>query len=362
MQAVVIEQDRKAPPPAPAPITVSVVNPLADGRWDEGAGAFAGATVFHSAGWARVLAETYGYRPQYLVAHRDHGVAGILPVMEVRSPLTGTRGVALPFTDFCPPLARDPETRRALLAKALERCQDRHWKHLDLRDFPADDPGAPFSPFLEHTLRLSPDPAAQFAGCRPDARRAIRRAEREDLAAETATSIDAIREYYRLHCLTRRRHGLPVQPFAFFHNIHQHLLAEGHGFVVLVRADGQPIAGAVFLAFGSHALYKFGASDPARLDLRGNHLAMWHGIRACAETGGSALSLGKTSPDQDGLRQFKSSFGTTEHPRPYRRWDARTAGWIAPEDQRTGWHNRLFRIAPLPALRLAGRILYPHVG
>ena len=61
-------------------------------------------TVFHSSAWMRVLSKTYGHKALVLTWCRNGEVAAALPLLEVASPLTGRRGVSLPFTDFCKPL------------------------------------------------------------------------------------------------------------------------------------------------------------------------------------------------------------------------------------------------------------------
>src|SRR5215475_1414626 len=85
-------------------------------------------------------------------------------------------------------------------------------------------------------------------------------------------------EYYRLHCLTRKRHGLPPQPATFFQKIQEHIIAGNFGFVTLVSYKGRNIAGAVFFTFGHRAMYKFGASEIAYQHLYPNYLLFWHVI------------------------------------------------------------------------------------
>jgi hypothetical protein len=109
-------------------------------------------------------------------------------------------------------------------------------------------------------------------------------------------------------------------------------------------------------------MYKFGASDPAHLPLRGNNLVMWHGIQECAQHDCSNLSMGKTAPAQHGLIRFKAGWGATAYPRQYRRWEDQNHTWTMPDNYTTGWQNRLCRHAPIPALQLAGELLYKHVG
>ena len=110
-----------------------------------------------------------------------------------------------------------------------------------------------------HTLGLEGDPEKIMSGFRATTRRNIRKAEREGVTTEILTSLSAVKEFYRLYCITRKHQGLPPQPWAFFESIHKHLISVGCGFVVLATFQGEIVAGAFFLHFGNKAIYKYAA-------------------------------------------------------------------------------------------------------
>ena len=71
-----------------------------------------------------------------------------------------------------------------------------------------------------HRLDLRPQVAEIFGRMHHSStQRAVRRAEREGLTYETGTSDRLLASFYRLLRMTRRRHGLPPQPFAWFRNL-----------------------------------------------------------------------------------------------------------------------------------------------
>src|ERR1035438_4361514 len=115
------------------PVPVRIVNPLDDPLWDADLAACPGATFFHTAAWARVLASSYGFEPKYFTTRDSEGIRSLLPVMEVNSWLTGRRGVSLPFTDRVEPLASDQSSFEALYREALVVARQRSWKYLELR-------------------------------------------------------------------------------------------------------------------------------------------------------------------------------------------------------------------------------------
>ena len=75
------------------------VSPLEKPGWDKMVMTHRDASFFHSKSWAGVLHDTYGHTPHYFCTGNDEQLSAVLPVMEVNSPLTGRRGVSLPFTD-----------------------------------------------------------------------------------------------------------------------------------------------------------------------------------------------------------------------------------------------------------------------
>src|SRR4051812_17060944 len=103
-----------------------VEEPAADPLWERCLTTFPGASVFFSANWARVLQDSYAYRPVYLVLRRGVEVVGCLPLMEMASRLRGRRAAGLPFTDECLPLASSPELFRQLIQEAMTLGRQRN--------------------------------------------------------------------------------------------------------------------------------------------------------------------------------------------------------------------------------------------
>src|SRR3954464_9442113 len=94
-----------------AAVSVQVVDPLAVANWDALVMALPGHSFFHSAAWARVLEDSYGYKPVYFALVENGALRALLPALEVDSWLTGKRGVSLPFSDACEALGNDAAVR-----------------------------------------------------------------------------------------------------------------------------------------------------------------------------------------------------------------------------------------------------------
>lgn len=339
------------------------VDPFGDPSWDREVLGSEQHQVFHLSAWARVCVETYGHRPHYLRFQREGKPVACLPLLEVASFATGLRAVSTPFADLAGCLSLGAWRGEGLRQSLIERIRANGWRYLELRGsrgLETDPDAGGYRSYLEHELDLTEDPETMMSRFEPSTRRAIRKAERSGLETSVETSGQAVREFYDLHQRTRRRHGLPPQPWRFFESISRFLIETGLGWVVLARRRSRAIAGAVFLGSGRHAIYKFGASDPQSWDLRPNQAVMWTAIRSLVERGFRKLHFGRTAPGDEGLARFKASWGAVARPLWYHRLDA-TGSWLAPRTSPSEAHTWLFGHLPLGWNRLAGRLLYPHL-
>ncbi len=339
------------------------VDPLQYPGWDALLNAHPDRTVFHTTAWARVLVDTYGHEPAYFAHFYGGELVALLPVMKVSSPFSGRRAVALPFTDFCGVLAGPEGNPHELIKLAFQWARESGCRYIEFRGNGDALPGAaPSLVFYGHVVNLGEGADSLFERLHSAVRRGIRKAQEAGVAIDFSTDTDAVREFYGLHCRTRRRHGLPPQPYGFFKNLARHVLERGFGFVATARWKGKPIAAAIFLRYGRRAIYKYGASDYAFQQLRPNNLLMWQAIEWFAEHKLESLHLGRTSLTNEGLRRFKLGFGACEERIAYYKFDLARGEFVTDANRERGWYNGIFRRLPTPLLRLIGALIYPHLS
>jgi hypothetical protein len=320
------------------------------------------ASFFHTSAWARVLSESYNYKPLYFTSVENGKIVSLIPLMEVKSFLTGKRGVSLPFTDHCPPICNDSVKLEEILNRIIEYGKNAGWKHIDLRgdnDYLNAKPAS--ASFYVHSLDLSQGKEKIFSGFRDSTKRNIKRARKENFDVELSNSWESIESFYRLNCETRKYHGLPPQPRYFFQKIFEQIIVQDTGFVALAYLQRKAIAGAVYFHFGNQAIYKYGASDRKYLNLRPNNLIMWKAIEWFAEKDFESFSFGRTESENDGLLQFKRGWGAKETNLNYYKYDLDKDSFVSEKSGTKSSYN-LFKMLPVPMLRIAGNILYRHVG
>jgi hypothetical protein len=337
------------------------VNPAGCPGWDALVAAHPNGSFFHSVAWAKTLQGAYGFKPVYFTANEGGSLSSILPLMEVNSWLTGRRGVALPYTDDCEPLYSDAASIRNLIQAALEFGRTEGWKSVECRGGRElfGEASASLS-FYGHSLNLKEDEDRMFACLESSVRRAIRKAENSGVSVSISRDLEAVKIFYALQCKTRKKHGLPPQPFVFFQNVFEHILSKNLGMIVIASCQERPIAASVYFQFGSRAVYKYGASDEAFQHLRGANLVMWEAIKWHARNGAKTLHLGRTSIGNEGLRRFKLGWGAEERKIEYVRYDLQKNCFVTNADESTGWYNRVFKMLPIGLSRLIGAVLYRH--
>ena len=341
---------------------ITTVNPLEFSNWNRCIAGVEGSTFFHTSNWAQVLAETYDYKPVYFCAFQDGQLAGCIPVMDIRSIATGHRGVSLPFTDECHPLGREKDTIVALWDFAKSYGKKSGWRYLELRgDYPACNSNLPSESYYTHVLELAESAQDLLRKFRNSTKRNIEKAARLKVNVTHTDRMESMADFYNLLCITRKRHGLPPQPYKFFKKLQRYALWTKMGFILLVYHGGIPIAAALFLHFGRKVIYKFGASDKKHQKLRANNLIMWQAIQWAIQNGYTEFSFGRTSLHNSGLLQFKRGWRASEHLLAYYRYDFNKADFIKSNSCYAKRYPIIDKL-PLPLLKFTGRLLYRHVG
>jgi len=333
---------------------------ISNGRWLRFTNTAPHSCIFHHPAWSDLLAQTYGYRPFVLAIMDSMGaIRGGLPVMEIKS-FSSCRWISLPFTDHCAPLAVDESVLCPLNDFILSSFENHGSASLELRwSYPAQPKVCSKDMFVLHKLSLAQDFGAVAKQIHPMHRRNAQTAQKRGVQLRMGSGRKELDDYYQLHIATRRRQGMPVQPWSFFENMRKLLLEKGLGFILLAYHEQTCLAAAVFLCWGDTLTYKYGASSLTDLSLRPNDLIFWEAIRWGCENGYKVLDFGRTDFENDGLRRFKSLWGAQEVPLLY--------SFIPSAPNRSA--NNLMTISrvdirhsPAWVCRVTGELLYRHFG
>ena len=274
----------------------------------------------------------------------------------------------MPFSDHCQPLL-DAQQIGASVSEFLPKLLERErCNYVELRlinpevSWLREAGFAQSGTFVHHTLDLRPPLSVLFDRLHKSCfQRKVRRAEREGLTYSEGLGDELLHQFYSLQILTRRRHGVPPQPLAWFRNLRDFL---GDTLKIRVASrDGRPIASIITVRYKSTLVYKYGCSESAAHKFGPMPFLFWHTIQRAKAEGVTQFDLGRSDTHQAGLIAFKDHMGATATPLSYHRYPAiaaKPSGFTAfmqrPEISAVSAH------LPAILLRAASNILYRHMA
>ena len=345
------------------------IDPLRDPRWEAFVERHPRASVFHTVPWLDALRRTYGYEPiAYTTSPPDMDLESGLVFCRVQSWLTGQRLVSLPFSDYCEPLVDSAEELERMLGH-LEACRrSDKWKYIEIRpasgDLPCGSAEEGFRParqYYLHTIDLGcPEKELFRRFHKSSIQDRIRRAEKLGLTYECGRSNTLLRKFCLLMQLTRRRHHLPPQPEEWFRN-----LVEGLGDALEIHVasyKNKMVAGIVTLRFRNMMLYKYGGSDEKYHRLGSVPFLLWRAIQKGKSSGVRTFDLGRTDCFNQGLTDFKERWNSTQALLTYWQYPAPARGLCLDDGLALKLGKYFFGLLPDSMLRVAGNLLYRHIG
>lgn len=282
-------------------------------QWEAYVAAHAQGTFFHKAGWRRVIQNTYGHKCRYLVAEGKSGIAGVLPLVHVRSRLFGN---ALISTGFCVHggiLADTPEIAAALAARAAELGTALKVDYVELR---SETPRIAewqlkTDVYATFDRALSENEDENLKAIPRKKRADVRKSLKNGLLAETGAPIETFHQIYA-HSL--RGLGTPV----FSRGFVRALVAEfGNDVEIsLVSKDGEAVASLLSFYFNDRVLPYYGGALPAARGLHAYDYLYWTLMCRAVERGARVFDFGR-SKFGTGAFDYKKYWGFEPRPLNY---------------------------------------------
>jgi hypothetical protein len=341
---------------------VRVIDPINDPRWRTVVYRHPAAGIFHTPEWLSALQRTYRYETLAYVGmgFGDEITCGI-PFCKVRSAITGHRLVSLPFSDHCQPLVANADELNELLSAVQSDIHRQRLKYVEIRPVSCDPPIAALQENSEvalHRLDLSRGAKALLEGFHKSC--ILRKLRSEDPLNYVHGRTDKfLATFYHLLMLTRRRHQVPPQPFAWFKHLRDCM---GQALSVhIALKDDIPIASIVTLSFKDILTYKYSCSDSSYNTDSGTIRLMWRIIRNATAQNVIELDLGRSDLNNPGLITFKNHWGSVQTRLVYFRYPAIRNTFVSQTPFALAAKRLLTRM-PDRLFTAVGGLLYRHVG
>lgn len=281
-----------------------IVEPLRDpGEWDVFVREVEGGTFAHLAGWQTVLGQVMRHPTTYLTARvRDGRLAGILPLVEFRSRLFGSRLISVPYLNDGGPLG-EPGAVQALVAAARD-LSSRRSATLELRCRAALESSGGEARKVTVLMDLPSESDALWKQLPSKLRSQVRRPQKAGMTMRFGPG--ELPAFYDVWSRNMRDLGTPVLPRRFFEAAARVLPDE---FVIgCVYRDGVPVAaGAGFLFRGEFEITWASSLREHNRDAP-NMLLYWSFMEHVIERGATMFNFGRCTPGE-GTHRFKLQWG-----------------------------------------------------
>ena len=298
------------------------VEVLESGReavWEAYVAGHADATVFHRAGWGRVIERATGHRAHYLMAVEDGRVEGIYPLVIVSSRLFGARGVSLPFVGYGGMVSDRAEAEQALADEAARRAAGAGCRAIELRqrrplklDWPTTGRK------VATVLSTEGGAEAVWGRLHPNVRNKIRKAGKSGVGVQEGA--EHLEEFYGIYSRNLRDLGTPVITRRFF----EEALAEYPEPVRVYRAvrNGRTIGAKVVVRDARTCYFTWSASIREELGHAPVQAMNWRAIEDACRAGCAEVDLGRSTAGS-AHQDFKKYWGGQTWTLPWACW----CGW-----------------------------------
>lgn len=167
------------------------------------------ATVYHRFDWRDVNASSFGHRSAYLGAFVDGRIAGILPIVQLKSQLFGNIACSLPFVNYGGPCGETDEIERALVDAARPVVDAWRVDYLEIRTRRQIETLPTSTHKVSMTLDLNPDPDVLWKKFTTAHRQDIRGAYKKGLTARIGGR-ELLADFYAVLSESWRDMGTPI--------------------------------------------------------------------------------------------------------------------------------------------------------
>lgn len=281
------------------------------------------SSIFHTPEMFRVFAKTDNHQPDLWATVDDRGQIFAL-FLPVRITVLGgllrhvtTRAVVY-GSALCAP---QPEGTAALatLLRTYNRSVQGSVLFTELRNVTEIDDLQPvltacgyrYEEHLNFLIDLTHPPAEIWNNIRSNARRNIRKAQREGVRIEEVENLNTLPVAYEVLQAVYRRIQVPLPDFSLFKSVFAVLYPQGMVRILLAKVNGVTVGALTLLLHKGVMTYWYTGVLKEYAAYRAGDLLVWHALELGMESGCHLFDFGGGGrPDEKyGVRDFKAKFG-----------------------------------------------------
>ena len=338
-------------------------------EWDAFVLSHPHGTLYHLFAWKNIIEKTYGHKTHYLMAFKNSGsgslqgqaASGILPLVHLNHFLFGNSLVSVPFFDMGGVLADDVDSEKAFISEAIRLGQRLKSGNLEIRQLSKTTGPWPSGTIKVRMLLDLPESAeALMKGFKSKLRSQIKKSVKDGLRAEIGGE-ELLGDFYEVFLVNMRDLGSPIHSRRLMENVLRSFPEDGR--LVLVRNNGQAIAGSIVVGFKDVLENPWASSLRRFSHLNANMLLYWTMLEYACEKGFKRFDFGRSTPDE-GTYKFKTQWGARPEPLNWANIPLNGGGAknsIA-QDTKFQLASEIWRRLPVELTRIIGPRIRKHIA
>jgi serine/alanine adding enzyme len=300
-------------------------------QWNDYARNHIVGTLYHDFEWRRLIAKVHGHDCPYLMARRAGRVVGVLPLVQLKSPIFGNYLVSMPYLSAGGALASDDRAAAALMLAGADIGIERGCSHFESRDLSmAAVPWVPRTDKVLMQLELPDSVEGLGKQIGKKLRAQVKRPVREGAITQWG-ALDLLDDFYAVFSRNMRDLGTPVYAKAFFAAILESFPDAAR--LCVVRIAGKPVAAAFLIDDGERRDIPWASSLREYGQFSVNMMLYWEVLKDAVERGIRVFDFGRSSVDS-GTYRFKRQWGAEPVPMYWHYWlaDPEDAPGLTPDN------------------------------
>lgn len=351
---------------------IKLIDPIEDSRWDQFVENHPFGWIHHLSAWKECLEKSFKHIKGFYLTRLDDSGKNIkagLPVFHVKSWLIRKRLVSIPFATLCDPLITTNNDMAILFEAALNLSKKQKSSYIQIRtnlsaSLIENELFSISYYYKNHYLSLTTElDDLKKTFHRKTVRQSLNRTKRSNLRLIISDNESDLANFYNLYKMTRRRNGLPSQPFIFFKTLWELFYPENLN-LVMAEIGSNIIAGVIFYKFKNRVSLEYSGWDRQYAKICPNHFLFWEAIKLAKNEGYEILDFGRTAVSNLNLLDFKSRWGTKVVDIPQFCYPANKLEKAHQIDRL--WKYKLMSIickhAPESLQSIIGKFCYRHLG
>lgn len=293
------------------------ISPEYEKDWEDFVNNHKDSTIFHSLGWKKVMEQTFGFKPEYLVVKdSDNKLVGVSPAFYVKT-FFGKVIISQPFFEYGGPIVDIgfEEAYLDIFNFYKNKCLKERLNYIELKALPNDD-----NPFFDKVGYIKHFKAYDYfidikgknfekdiwLGLYDNkVRNSIRKGIKSKVRIVQEENITV---YYGLYLKTMMKLGSPPYPKNLFENIKEYV--GGRIRFTFAYIEEIPIAAMFSFIYNGRISIVGNVSDSDYKNINANDLLYNEQIENAIKNKFNIIDFGRTRPNSD-YERYKRKWGAT---------------------------------------------------